>query len=179
MRFKRAFTLIELPVVRKRAFTLIELLVVIAIIGILATVVILNVSKARAKAADAKIKSDIGTLARAVDIHLMYYNAIPQWIQTNKNSSYTPLSDGEVSSFVDDSVPLMAKAPIHPLNGSSCSGSGAGSERSKTYCSGYYPFSTIYYVILYYASNDTVNRNCYWYKPSSSPNFIKDCKLNF
>ncbi len=48
----RGFTLIELPVVRKRGFTLIELLVVIAIIGILATVILVNLTGGR-KAAQA------------------------------------------------------------------------------------------------------------------------------
>lgn len=43
----------------RRAFTLIELLVVIAIIGILATVIIINVSATRGKAIDASVLSSM------------------------------------------------------------------------------------------------------------------------
>lgn len=50
----------------KKAFTLIELLIVVAIIGILATVVILNVAGARAKAAQARAKDDTNTVFKAV-----------------------------------------------------------------------------------------------------------------
>ena len=54
-----------------RGFTLIELLVVIAIIGILASVVLASLNSARAKGADAAIKSNLNN-ARA-QAELYYY----------------------------------------------------------------------------------------------------------
>lgn len=63
--------------VAKRGFTLIELLVVIAIIGILSSVVLASLNTARNKGTDAKIQSEIRSIAVNAEI---YYD--------NNNNSY-------------------------------------------------------------------------------------------
>ena len=57
---KRAFS---------RGFTLVELLVVIAIIGVLATLVLLQLGTARAKARDTKRIADINQLRSAIELY--------------------------------------------------------------------------------------------------------------
>jgi len=56
---------------KQRGFTLIELLVVIAIIGLLATIVLVNLNTARAKARDTKRITDLKQIQLAVE---MYYD---------------------------------------------------------------------------------------------------------
>jgi len=50
-------------------FTLVELLVVIAIIGLLASIILINVSSARAKARDAKRVANIQQLQTALELY--------------------------------------------------------------------------------------------------------------
>lgn len=53
----------------KKGFTLIELLVVIAIIGILSSVVLASLNSARAKGADAAIKSNINNARAQAELY--------------------------------------------------------------------------------------------------------------
>lgn len=54
-------------------FTLIELLVVISIIGLLSSIVLTSVNSARAKARDARRKSDLRTISLALELYYDKY----------------------------------------------------------------------------------------------------------
>jgi type II secretion system protein G len=56
---------------KKKGFTLIELLIVVAIIGLLATLAILSLTSAQAKARDTKRVADLKSLQNGIE---MYYN---------------------------------------------------------------------------------------------------------
>ena len=62
---------------REEGFSLVELMVVIVIIGLLATIVIINVMPAADRAATTKARADIATLEQAVDIYKIDHLAYP------------------------------------------------------------------------------------------------------
>lgn len=54
---------------REDGFTLVEMMVVIVIIGLLATVVIINVMPATDRAAQTRVRADLSTLEQAIDMY--------------------------------------------------------------------------------------------------------------
>lgn len=72
---------------KSKAFTLIELLIVIAIIGILAAMILVALNTARTRAKDARIKSDIHQLAVNASV----------WGLDHNNNWTSWCSDGGVS----------------------------------------------------------------------------------
>jgi prepilin-type N-terminal cleavage/methylation domain-containing protein len=98
------FTLIELPVVRKRAFTLIELIVVVAIIGILATVVVINISNAQNKAKDATVKANMTTVQTSAGLY------------ENDNSTYVGLNCSPTSSPTCENLTATSEAMTSFVN---------------------------------------------------------------
>jgi len=71
--------------IKKKGFTLIELLVVVAIIGLLATLSIVALNTARAKARDARRVADIKQIQTALEL---YYN--DQGVYPGTAASLTP-----------------------------------------------------------------------------------------
>lgn len=59
---------LKLLKINSKGFTIIELIVVIAIIGVLATIIISNISGYTAKARDSKRKSDVEVIAKALNL---------------------------------------------------------------------------------------------------------------
>jgi len=65
----------------KRAFTLVELMVVVAILGILATVVVVNVSGRTGEAKRARAKTDFAAFKTAIRLYKIDTGRYPQALQ--------------------------------------------------------------------------------------------------
>lgn len=105
-----------------KGFTLIELLVVIAIIGVLATLVLLQLGTARAKARDAKRISDVAQLRTAIELYFddnqgSYPGASPLCPDTSVDvcvAAGAAFNGDDLKSFF--SAPVL---PHDPLSGGS------------------------------------------------------------
>lgn len=101
---------------RKRGFTLIELLIVIAIIGLLSTIVLVALNTARAKARDSRRKGDIHQLMVALEMYYDDYGEYPaSGGASSPNSGWSNSSDSSwdtLQTKLDGYINL----PVDPKN---------------------------------------------------------------
>lgn len=94
----------------KKGFTLIELLIVIAIIGLLATLAIVSLTTAQRKARDTKRIADVKQLQNAVELYYSEFAAYPLSLAAT-NNTWT-LFGTAIGSYITN-------VPIDPTNSGS------------------------------------------------------------
>lgn len=100
----------------KQGFTLIELLIVIAIIGLLATLAIVSLTTAQRKARDTKRVADVKQLQNAVEL---YYSEIAQYPLTAATSTMSATAVDTVSNWTDFGTAIssyITNVPVDPTN---------------------------------------------------------------
>jgi prepilin-type N-terminal cleavage/methylation domain-containing protein len=86
----------------KKGFTLIELMIVIAIVGILSSVIIINLNSARQKATDANTKIELSSVRRAAEIY--YSGSGNETYGNNANSCNAASSMFKQDTVIDNIV---------------------------------------------------------------------------
>lgn len=94
----------------KKAYTLIEMLMVVAIIGVLASSILVGLSGTRAKARDSRRITDLKSVQTALELYYGKYNSYPSNIG-NWDDLTTILTSEETGIQVN-------KIPKDPLSGS-------------------------------------------------------------
>lgn len=115
----------------KKGFTLIELLVVVAIIGLLATLSIVALNNARARARDTRRVADVRQIQTALEL---YYNDMGSYPSSVVVGNAVTSTNGVYMA-------LVPKTP-KPVDGASCSTwneyvyNGSATTYTLTYCLG-------------------------------------------
>ena len=91
-----------------KGFTLIELLIVIAIIGLLATLAIVSLTSAQQRARDTKRVADVKAMQTAMEL---YWNETASYPAVTGASTWTTLQS-DLSSFIS----AMPVDPTHPTD---------------------------------------------------------------
>ncbi|MFH1462391.1 MAG: type II secretion system protein [bacterium] len=106
---------------KKRGFTLIELLVVIAIIGILASIVLVSMGGARAKARDAQRLSDVKQMALLIEMEETsdHATALAGCVLADVDVN-TCTGPGDISQFANFNDPSTPGTPCDSTSADTC-----------------------------------------------------------
>jgi type II secretory pathway pseudopilin PulG len=126
---------------------------VIAIIGILASVVLSSLNSARAKARDAKRRSDISNIQKVLALYYDDFGAYPQsGGAVSPNSGWSNSSNLSSWSHLEvDLLPYMSKLPLDPVNTSDLT---SWAQSSGGYMYSYFGYQNSYgckswYMLVY------------------------------
>ena len=100
----------------KRGFTLVELLVVIAIIGILSSIVIVNLSSSRERARDARRKEDLNSIRTALELY------------ANSNNGQFPAALANLAPDYFNETPKDPKTKLDYIYSNAPCGGGAANQ---------------------------------------------------
>lgn len=102
----------ELRIKNLKGFTLIELLIVIAIIGVLSTLLMANFVGVRQRARDAQRKSDLRQIQSALELYRADQGVYP--ISGSSNGNF-PSACGAAFKSTDGNITYMTKVPCDSL----------------------------------------------------------------
>lgn len=149
----------------KGGFTLAELLVVVAIIGLLASIVLVSLNSTRAKARDVKRITDLHQMVLALELYYDQNNGYPSTGATDANNGGTYSTQGSwLSSLV--SAGFMSNVPVDPINidkGPWCWGGPTNQNTIYTYAS-----DGQKYILCAWMEN-TSNKNTLQFNDVSNP----------
>lgn len=101
---------------RTESFTLIEMLIVIAIIGLLASLIIINLASSAMKARDAKRKADLATIHSVLSLYYDAHGEYPVAGTCGYNTNCYVFSTGG-PAWIPALVPTYTSAlPVDPIN---------------------------------------------------------------
>lgn len=131
---------------KSKGFTIVELLIVIVVIGILATLVLVTFTGIQQKARDSKRKTDLGAVQATLETYYSNANTYPvladlnssTWVASNmKGFDFNALKDPKLAA--SSTTPLLDAAPGSGVYqyGYVVTPSGCVDDGSGTACSNY------------------------------------------